>query len=269
MDKKDILIAVLVLLLLFILGYTFISGVERGPERESADQEEFIDDEVDEEDSEDNEVDEDEDVEAPELKSLVLGYLDYPYRADPLDEDENIYNNQAFNSTTLVLVSAADYHFPEDSEEGMKNIHYYPPGEVSYENRLHFSTYRNKVSDYFSDITAEVGDDLVESKEVVLNGEGEDGRLLDIDWEEEITLEYVDVDDVVEIIPQLPEVAGITFISHGDKEIGLDVRGEGLLLDGDRFIHASSQEERVVEENILDFLEAQDYDAVNFFKINE
>ena len=267
MDKKDVLIAVLVLLLLFVMGYTVINQTEtEEPPIENGEEEIIEEGEEDEED----ETDEDEqEAEDENLEDIILGYLGYPYEADPMDDDENIYNNEAFNSTTLVLVSAADYHFPDDPEEGMKEIHYYPAGEVSYETRLHFSTYRNKVSEYFTDITLEVADDLADSKTVTLNRDGEDGRLLDIDWEEEIDLDYIDVDDVVEVIPELPEVAGVTFIVDGDEDIGLDVRREGLLLDGDRFIHASSTREEVIEENLLDFLEDQDYDAVNFFKINE
>ncbi len=262
MNKKDILIAVLVLVLLFVLGYVFISGVDSDPEQEQ--QEEIISEEQPSEQDE-----EDDDQVEEDLKEIILGYLGYPHASDPLDEDDNLYNNRAFNSTTLVLVSTVDYHFPEDSEEGMRQIHYYPAGEVSYENRLHFSTYRNKVSDYFSDITVEVGGDLVNSKIVTLNKEREDGRLLDIDWEEEIELHYVDVDEVMDVIPELPEVAGITFIVDGDEDIGLDVRREGLLVDGDRLIHAPANREEVVEDNLIDFLEDEDYDGVNFFKINE
>ncbi len=263
MDKKDIIIAFLALLLLFAVGYAFLSQVDTEDPPVENGEEEIIEEEeeVEEEDVED--------VDGQLLRDIVLNYIGAPYGSDPMDDDENIYNNEEFNSTTLVLVSAADYHFPEDPEEGMKQIHYYPPGEVSYENRLHFSTYRNQVSDYFSDITAEVGGELTESKEVVLNKEREDGRLLEIDWEEEITLEYIYVEDFLEVISELPEIAGVTFIVDGDEEIGLDVRREGLLLDGDRFVHSCSNQEEVIEENILDFLEDQDYDGVNFFKINE
>ena len=265
MNKKDIIIAVLVLLLLFVLGYAVINQPETEEPTVENGEEEIVEEENgDLEEGEDEEEEKEED-----LEDIILGYLGYPYEADPMDDDENIYNNEAFNSTTLVLVSAADYHFPDDPEEEMKEIHYYPPGEVSYETRLHFSTYRNKVSEYFTDITLEVADDLAESKMITLNKDGEDGRLLDIDWEKEVELDYVDANNLTEVIPNLPEIAGVTFIVDGDEDIGLDVRREGLLIDGDRFIHACSREGEVMEENLLDFLEDQDYDAVNFFKINE
>ncbi len=268
MNKKDIIIAVLVLLLLFVLGYLVISQAE-DPEVEDVDQEEIVDEDFNDEDPEvEDEEEDEEDIEEP-LRDIVLDFLGSPHHSDPLDDDENIYRDDAFNSTTLVLISAAKFNSPDNPEEAMRELHYYPPGEVSYENRLHFSTYRNKVSDYFRDITVEVGGDSVDSKDVILNKEDDGDRLIDMDWEEEITLEFVRVEDFSGIISDLPEVAGITFIMDGDEDIGLDVRREGILIDGYRFIHACSEEGEVIEEDILDFLDDNDYDAVNLFEFNE
>ncbi len=263
MDKKNVIIAILIILLLFFVGFFFLGEKSTDPAEEWEEEiEEIV--EEDEEDSEDEEEKE------RDLKDIIMNFMGSSYAASPLDEDENIYNEEYFNSTTLVLVAASNYHYPDDPEEGMREIHYYPPGEVSYETRLHFSTYRNKISDYFSDITSRVGEDFVDSKKIILNKEYEDDkRLIDMEWEEEIALDFIDVNDLISVIPNLPEIVGITFIKDGDEEIGLDVRREGLLIEKDRFIHACPNEEKVIEENILDFLEDKDYDAVNFFQINE
>jgi len=259
MKTKDIIIAILIVLLVVALSYMFLGPEDPEIPSEEEEEEEEI---IDEEDGE-------EEVEEPTLREITRSFLGAAYGESPLDE-ENIYTEEAFNSTTLVLTVAANYHFPEDPEEGMKKIHYYPPGEVSYENRLHFSTYRNKASEYFGDITREVGEDYVQTKAVVLNKErDEEGRLLDINWEEEIVLEYISVGDVEEILVNLPEVAGVTFIMDGDEEMGLDVRSEGLVLDGSDFVHAPRDEGEVIEEDFLIFLEDSDYGAVNFFEINE
>jgi len=219
--------------------------------------------------AENDEEEEEEEEEEMSLREITESFLGADYDSSPLDED-NIYTEEAFNSTTLVLTVAANYHFPEDPEEGMRKIHYYPPGEVSYENRLHFSTYRNKVSEYFNDITREVGEDHVRTKEIVLNREREEeGRLLDMDWEEEIILEYINIEDIEEVLANLPEVAGVAFIIDGDEEMGLDVRSEGLIIDGSEFVHAPRDEGEVVKEDFLSFLEDSNYNAVNFFEINE
>lgn len=149
----------------------------------------------------------------------------------------------------------------------MKEVNYYPPGEVSYENRLHFSTYRNKVSPYFEDITQEIGKDKTKEKKVILNKKREEGRLIDINWEEEINLEYIRKEDLDKVISNLPSEVGVAFIKNGDEKIGLDVRHEGFVFEKENLIHASSIEGEVAEVDFLDFVENSNYDGVIFFKV--
>lgn len=201
--------------------------------------------------------------ETKDLKEIVISFLGSSYQLGPIDED-NLYRDDVFDSTTLILVSVANLYANDLSkEEMMEKINYYPEGEVSYENRLHFSLYRNQVVDYFQDITKEVGETVYQEKEVVLNKE----RLIDIDWEEQITFPYINKEDVQEVIANLPELVGVAFVKHGDEEIGLDIRYEGFLLERENFIHACSEEKKVVKEDFLEFLKDSDYDAVNFFEI--
>ncbi len=263
MNKKIIITSTIIIALIF--GF-FIT---RSPEEDLPNEEnEEI---VDENEDENQEEEEEEEEEEVSLKEIILDFVGEDYERGPWgeDEDEDIYREDAFDSTTLVLAAATKYNFPENPEEGIKEIHYYPPGEVSYENRLHFSSYRNKVSDYFEDITRDIGEDYYQSKEVLLNGEFDEGRLIDIDWEEEVSLTYIPVEDISKLISRIPEVAGVMFIKDGDEEIGLDVRHEGLLIDQEEFVHASSQEEEVVRDDFLSFLEESDYDGVTFFQINK
>ncbi len=204
-------------------------------------------------------------TDAEELKNIISGYLGTPYELGPLGEgpNESIYRDDVFDCTTLVLVSVSNLH-SSNPEEVIKEINYYPPGEVSYENRLHFSSYRNKVSDYFEDITAQAGGDFTKSKSILLNKED----LIDIDWKKQINLDYVNKEDASKVIKNLPQVAGVMFIKDGDEEIGLDVRHEGFIIDNQELVHASSTFGEVRRENFLDYLESSDYDAVNFYKIN-
>ncbi len=104
-----------------------------------------------------------EDNDEKELKEIVEGFLGTPYERGPLGEkdDEELYREDVFDCTTLVLVSVSKLHSNGLSpEEMIKRVNYFPTGEVSYENRLHFSTYRNKVLDFFEDITKKVAPDL-------------------------------------------------------------------------------------------------------------
>ncbi len=201
------------------------------------------------------------------LSETVGNFLGTPYKLGPLGEkeDEEIYRTDVFDCTTLVLVSAAKFNFPDDPEEGMKEIHYYPAGEVSYENRLHFSTYRNKISPYFEDITSEIGGEYTESKTVLLNKD----ELIPIDWQEEITVDNIPIGNVKEIIDNLPPEAGVMFMRKGNQEIGLDINHEGFVFNGKNLVHASPNHGKVYKEDFVSYLENSDYDAVGFYKINK
>jgi len=151
----------------------------------------------------------------------------------------------------------------------MKQANYYPSDQVSYESRLHFSSYRNQVSPLFRDITEEMGKEKTETKQIVLNKDrGEEGRIIKIDWEKEITLKYVKKENVFQIIDRLPAEAGVAFMVDGDEKIGLDIRHEGFLFNGEKLVHASSNRGEVFEEDFLDFLEKNNhYTGIIFFEI--
>lgn len=270
MDKKTIIIIILVALLVVVSGLA-LSRMSRDQENNLPGSPSYN---VTEEQEEENkqESSEKEKEERLSLKDCAFSFVGKDYERGPLgeEEDEEIYREDAFDSTTLVLTLAAQYNYPENPKEGMKKVNYYPPEEVSYENRLHFSSYRNKVSDYFEDITREVGDGFYKTKEVTLNKKREDeGRLIDIDWEEEVSLDYISAEDVISIISRLPEVVGVMFIKEGDEKMGLDVRHEGVVVNQEEFIHGSSNEGEIIKEDLLDFLEESVYDGVNFFKFKK
>ncbi len=198
-----------------------------------------------------------------DLREIVTGFVGAPYQLGPLDEDENIYREDVFDCTTLVLVTVANLH-SENPQEEIKNVNYYPPGEVSYENRLHFSTYRNKVNDYFTDITKEVGGGYVDQKRVNLNKD----RLIEIDWDRDLAVDEIRVEDVSKVVNELPEVAGIMFMRDSNPQIGLDINHEGFVLDGEDLVHASPTHGQVYREDLLTYLENSNYDSVAFYKIN-
>ncbi len=197
-----------------------------------------------------------------ELREIITGFIGTPYALGPMDE-ENVYEENVFDCTTLVLVTVANLH-GERPEEKIKEVNYYPPGEVSYESRLHFSTYRNKVSDYFEDITAKVGEGHVNQKRVTLN----EDRIIDIDWQEEIMIDYIRIEDALKVTDNLPEVAGVMFIRDGNADIGLDINHEGFILDGTDLVHASPDHGQVYREDFGNYLQRSNNDAVAFYKIN-
>ncbi len=205
------------------------------------------------------------------LKQITYSFLGTPYKRGPLGEKEGekIYRTDVFDCTTFVLVVASKFNSNGNlPEEMIKQANYYPSDQILYENRLHFSSYRNQVSPLFRDITERVGREKTKTKQVILNKDrGEEGRIIGIDWEHEINLKYVKREDVPEIISFLPTETGVGFIVEGDEKIGLDVRHEGFLFNGEKLVHASSNKGKVFEEDFLNFLEKSNYTGIIFFEI--
>ncbi len=249
--NKKILILLIGLILVTGIFFVFYSNEEIKEEREETIKEE--------------------EEEIKKLEEIVKEFIGRPYERGPLGEEEGelFYRTDAFDCTTLVLVSVSKLHSNGFSpEEMIKRINYHPQGEVSYETRLHFSTYRNEVIDFFKDITKEIAPEQYRERKVLLNKErDEGGRLIDIDWEEEISFYYVKAEDVPGIISEIPQAVGVAFLNYGDEEIGLDIRHEGFLFNGKDFVHASLATGEVVKESFLEFIENSDYDGVTFFEI--
>ncbi len=259
-DSTMVAIIIGLLVVMVVLGF-FIFRFPKEEERRAGEER------VASEDKENN----DEEISFDERKEKVLSdFIGKMHESNPLDED-NLYNKEGFNSTTLILSVAAKANSEdEDPREEMKHVNYHPPGEVSYENRLHFSSYRNEVSDYFEDITKEVGGDHVSKKSVVLNKEYEEGeRLIDIDWEKDMDLYYVPSEYVIDVMRDLPTFVGAMFIKEGDDVIGLDVRSEGIVVEQSDIVHASSKEGKVVRGSFLDHIDEADFHGVIFFEFNE
>ncbi len=196
-----------------------------------------------------------------------------PYELGPLGEGsgEEIIRKDAFDCTSFVLtVVAMKTANGEDPKEKMKEINYRSPEEISYENRLHFSTDRNRVSEHFNDITEEVGGDLTEKEEVILNkyipGEG---RLIDIEWEKRAEVSYILVEDISLLIENVPEKVGVGFVEEDSFDRGLDVVHEGFLFEGERLVHASEEKGEVVEDNFLKYLSGKGHDGVLFYEIED
>jgi len=184
------------------------------------------------------------------LKALAILRLGTPYQLGCLGEEESgrdkdpIFRLDVTDCTAFVLTNVALLHSQtiDEAKETIKFLNYQPNSAITFENRLHFTTDRNAVSPYFRDIT---GENLcackLKTKKVILNKVKSDGnRLIDIDWQKEIVLKYIPNEFITkDLFQNLPKTIGIAFIKEGDEEIGLDVRHEGFLFDGQFLFHAT------------------------------
>ncbi len=197
------------------------------------------------------------------LKVLAILRPSTPYQLGCLGEESGrdkdpIFRLDVTDCTAFILTNVALLYSQnlEEAREMMKFLNYRPGKEITFENRLHFSTDRNMTSSSFQDITEQVaGSSKIKEKKVILNKIKADGkRLIDINWEKEIVIKYIPNEYVTEeLLGSLPEALGVAFIREGDAEIGLDVAHEGFLFEGEDFIHASSAQGEVIKVDFLDY----------------
>lgn len=215
------------------------------------------------------------------LKALSILRLDTPYQVGCLGEESGadkdpIFRLDVADCTVFLLTNVALLHSQTVSEakELMSILNYQPDTEISFENRLHFTTDRNEVVPYFKDITGQIGGYKTENKKIILNKEKIDGnRIININWQKDTVLKYIPNKYITkEFFEDLPQAVGIAFIREGDEKIGLDIRHEGILFNGELFFHASSDQKKVVAEDFFEYyFRANDipmFDGITFFEIN-
>ena len=224
------------------------------------------------------------------LKALSILRLGTPYQLGCLGEGSGrdkdpIFRLDVTDCTTFVLTNIALLHSKtlEEAKGMMKYLDYRPQKDpetgkllykISFDNRLHFTTDRNETSPYFEDITQKIVPKYkIVNQKVLLNKIKTDGkRLIDINWEKKITIDYIPSKFVnEELLKTLPKTLGVAFVKKGDDKIGLDVRHEGFLFDGKTFFHASSIQKKVVAEDFLKyyFIDSTNprFDGIILFKI--
>jgi len=200
------------------------------------------------------------------IRAILLARLGTPVRLGCLGEEappdtEPVFRLDEADCTVLVLTTAALAH-ARTLEEAVRNMalanYREVEGErpITYETRLHFTEDRLDASPYFRDITAEVvPESLLATVTLTLNRKDGGERLLPIAWERPITLRYLPASRVTPaLLRSLPRLAGVALVKKATLPIGLAVAHEGVLLDGDRFIHASSEDRRVVRVSFREYL---------------
>ena len=205
--------------------------------------------------------------------------LGTPYKLGCLGEESEIDPDPIFRTdftdcTAFVLTNAA-LLCSQSAEEALAKMTQinYRSEDVSFYNRLHFTTDRNDVSLFFKDITEQfIDSEFIEEREIVLNKKGKEGeRIIDIDWEKQETIKYISVEYCPEVfLKTLPPVLGVAFVREATIEQGLDVVHEGFLFEGEKFVHASSLKGEVVQVSFLDYLAQQKskhFDGMIFFEI--
>lgn len=158
----------------------------------------------------------------------------------------------ASDCTTLMLTSVALAHARDSGgvHAAMRRAHY-RGGRITFEDRFHFTTDRLDVSPFWRDVTREWLGDSCRSSTVTLNRRRDGTAWVDLPWSRTRVVDWVPRNVAREFARRfregrLPESIGVAFVQRRRLEDGLDVVHEGLLWRGTTFVHASSDEGRVV-----------------------
>jgi hypothetical protein len=203
------------------------------------------------------------------VRAILLARLGTPVRLGCLGEDappdpEPVFRLDEADCTVLVLTTAALAHARSlgEAERNMALANYREVAgdrPIRYDTRLHFTEDRLDASPYFRDVTAlVVPESLLASVTVTLNEKADGGSLIPIPWRRRVTLRYLPVAKATPSrLAALPPVVGVALVKTSHLAIGLAIAHEGVLLDGERFVHASSEAKEVVRVPFIEYLKGR------------
>lgn len=200
------------------------------------------------------------------LKAITLWRIGTPYEEFKLGEetppdDDPLFRLDVSDCTVHVLTSLAltQSRSWAEAKENMIIIHYkedeFGNLNPSYESRWHFTSERIHLSLHTYDIT-EALFDLGELKnvDISLNKKSDGTNLLDINWSNDLNLSYIPNNLIDQgFLRKLPKVCGVAFVRESYINNGLLVAHEGILLDRQNLVHASSEYGETVNVDFLDY----------------
>jgi len=200
------------------------------------------------------------------LRALSILRLNTPYDWKAIGDGGGYEPNPVFtvektNCTVQVLTNAALSHAfsYSEAESLMTYINYYPvkAGEkaVRYENRRHYTSDRILTCEYFEEFTTHIARaEELDSVRLTLNRKQDGTHFLPVDWEKELVLPYVPKKFITkELLQRLPAVCGVGIIREKLFKLGIIIAHEGMIFDGETFVHASSRADKVIAESFLDY----------------
>jgi len=160
-------------------------------------------------------------------------------------------------------VAIVDIHYKQD-ENGIK--------EPTYESRWHYTSDRLLHHDRTIDITSNISsqDDL-ETVEIELNKKQDGSEFLKLDWSSKEKFQFLPTEKITEnLLSRLPSVCGIAFVKRSYFKMGVVIAHEGYLIDQSNLIHASSEFEKTVDVDFMDYLMKDGktrFDGIMIYKI--
>ncbi|MBC8182972.1 DUF1460 domain-containing protein [candidate division KSB1 bacterium] len=200
------------------------------------------------------------------FRAITFKRLNTPYSLKPIGDgkcyDPNpVFNIATTNCTAFILtnVALASARTYQQAGSAMAYLNYYPvlsgQDPINYQNRIHYTTHRLLTSDYFYLITDSIANKSEQRTiNLVLNRQKNGSHFLPIDWEGNVELNYIPRENIAkETLSRFPAVCGVGIIRKELFEKGIIIGHEGIVIDGEDFIHASLAAGKVVQENFYSY----------------
>ena len=210
------------------------------------------------------------------LKAFAQWQVGKPYEIFKLGEEvapdpDPIIRLDVSDCTAHILTSLAFSQSIswDEAKESMITIHY-KDGNPTYKTRWHYTTDRIQENSSTVNITNElVGVEQLESVEIILNRKEDGKEFLDLGWEKSTSIQYIPSNNIThEILQKLPHVSGVAFVKKTYFKMGLVVAHEGMIIDQKNIIHASSEYEKTVNIDFMDYYFRENgplFDGVLFY----
>ena len=175
----------------------------------------------------------------------------------------------------LTSLSFAQSKTWDEAREKIIKIHYKINEDgnqiPTYQSRWHFTSDRIISNPYTVNITNELVDSSeLENVNLILNVKEDDSELLELAWSKNIQLSYIPNNKIdSELLEKLPQVCGIAFVRTSHFKDGLAIAHEGILIDKEYLIHASSLTNNTAKVNFINYYFANGeprFDGIMIYK---
>jgi hypothetical protein len=193
------------------------------------------------------------------LKAFALWQVGKPYEIFKLGEEKepdtdpiirlDVSDCTVHVLTSLVFVQSESW---QDAREKMIHLHY-KDHQPDFTTRWHFTSDRILSHPGTVDMTKTLLPvETLNSATVTLNQKENGEELLELDWKREIETSYIPNDQINEkLMKKLPNVCGVAFVKKSYFKSGIVIAHEGMIIDNQFLIHASSTTK---ETSKIDFL---------------
>ena len=211
------------------------------------------------------------------LKAFSLWQVGKPYEIFKLGEEKEpdpdpIIRLDVSDCTVHVLTCLA--FAQSDSWDKAKNnmIHiHYKDRQPDFTTRWHFTSDRILSHPGTIDITKTLLPiEKLRTANVTLNQKENGGELLDLSWDRKVEAHYVPNNEInPNLLKKLPGVCGIAFVKKSLFELGIIIGHEGMLIDNQFLIHASSSAGETEKVDFLSYYFSEPkgiFDGVMFYE---